>query len=73
MSQSPSVIQGRSLADIAENMRPIFQYVSMRSVSANEMAGWLQAALGTRFIFRHLHRQNAVLVLEAARGHASGE
>ena len=27
MSQSPSVIRGRSTADIAENMRPIFQYV----------------------------------------------
>ena len=45
MSQSPSVIRGRSTADVAENMRPIFQYVSLRGVSAADMAGWLQAAL----------------------------
>ena len=63
MSQSPSVIRGRSTADIAENMRPIFQYVSMRSVSANEMAGWLQAALGAKLHISTSPPANAVLIL----------
>jgi general secretion pathway protein D len=63
MSQSPSVIRGRSTADIAENMRPIFQYVSLRGVSASDMAGWLQAALGTKVRLSTTPQANAVLIL----------
>jgi general secretion pathway protein D len=63
MSQSPSVIRGRSTADVAENMRPIFQYFSLRGVSANEMAGWLQAALGTKVHVSTSPQGNAVLLL----------
>ena len=63
MSQSPSVIRGRSTADVAENMRPIFQYVSLRGVSAAEMAGWLQAALGTKLHISTSPQANAVLIL----------
>ena len=63
MSQSPSVVRGRSTAEIAENMRPIFQYVSLRSVSANEMAAWLQAALGTKVHVSMSPQGNAVLLL----------
>jgi general secretion pathway protein D len=63
MSQSPSVIRGRSTADVAENMRPIFQYVSLRGVSAADMAGWLQAALGNKLHISTSPQGNAVLIL----------
>lgn len=63
MSQSPSVIRGRSTADVAENMRPIFQYVSLRGVSAGDMAGWLQAALGNKLHISTSPQANAVLIL----------
>ena len=63
MSQSPSVIRGRSTADVAENMRPIFQYVSLRGVSATDMAGWLQAALGAKLHLSTSPQANAVLIL----------
>jgi general secretion pathway protein D len=63
MSQSPSVIRGRSTADVAENMRPIFQYVSLRGVSASDMAGWLQAALGNKLHISTSPQGNAVLIL----------
>jgi general secretion pathway protein D len=63
MSQSPAVIRGRSTADVAENMRPIFQYFSLRGVSANEMAAWLQAALGTKVHVSTSPQGNAVLLL----------
>ena len=63
MSQSPSVIRGRSTADVAENMRPIFQYVSLRGVSAADMAAWLQAALGTKVHVSTSPQGNAVLLL----------
>ena len=48
MSQSPSVIRGRSSADIAENMRPIFQYVPLANVAAADLGGWLQNAFGQK-------------------------
>jgi general secretion pathway protein D len=63
MSQSPSVVRGRSTADVAENMRPIFQYVSLRGVSAADMAGWLQAALGNKLHISTSPQGNAVLIL----------
>jgi general secretion pathway protein D len=63
MSQSPSVIRGRSTADVAENMRPIFQYISLRGVSASDMAGWLQAALGTKLHISTSPQGNAALIL----------
>jgi general secretion pathway protein D len=48
LSQSPSVIRGRSTADIAENMRPIFQYVPLANVAAADLGGWLQNAFGQK-------------------------
>jgi general secretion pathway protein D len=63
MSQSPSVVRGRSTGDVAENMRPIFQYVSLRGVSASDMAAWLQAALGTKVRISTTPQGNAVLIL----------
>ncbi len=48
MSQSPSIIRGRSTADIAENMRPIFQYVPVANVAAADLGGWLQNAFGQK-------------------------
>jgi general secretion pathway protein D len=71
MSQSPSVVRGRSTADVAENMRPIFQYVSLRGVSASDMAAWLQAALGTKVRISTTPQGNAYS--RAAGGHPSGE
>ena len=48
MSQAPNVIRGRSTADIAENMRPIFQYVPLVNVAATDMAAWLPTAFGQK-------------------------
>jgi general secretion pathway protein D len=48
MSQAPTVIRGRSTADIAENMRPIFQYVPLVNVAATDMAAWLPTAFGQK-------------------------
>jgi general secretion pathway protein D len=44
-------------------MRPIFQYISLRGVSAADMAGWLQAALGTKVHISTSPQANAVLIL----------
>jgi general secretion pathway protein D len=63
LSQSPSVIRGRSASDVAQSLRPIFQYVTLRGVGANEMAGWLQAALGTKVRITTSPQGNAVLLL----------
>src|SRR5262249_3453156 len=48
MSQSPSVIRGRSTADVAENLRPLFQYIPLVNIAANDMASWLQNAFGQK-------------------------
>src|SRR3984893_2819373 len=45
--QSPTVIRGRSTTAIAESLRPIYQYLPLVNVSANDMAGWLQSAFGS--------------------------
>jgi general secretion pathway protein D len=48
MSQSPGIIRGRSSTDVAENMRPIFQYVPLVSIAASDMGSWLQNAFGQK-------------------------
>ncbi len=63
LSESPNVIRGRSTSDVAQSLRPIFQYVTLRSVGANEMAAWLQAALGTKVRVSTSPQGNAVLLL----------
>jgi general secretion pathway protein D len=63
LSQSPNVIRGRSTPDVAQSLRPVFQYVTLQSVSANEMAAWLQAALNTKVRVSTSPQGNAVLLL----------
>jgi general secretion pathway protein D len=61
MSQSPIIIRGRSTADVAENMRPIFQYVPLAAIAANDMGSWLQNAFGQKV--RVTPATNALLLL----------
>jgi general secretion pathway protein D len=63
LSQSPNVIRGRSTSDIAQGLRPIFQYVTLNSVAAADMSLWLQAALGTKVKVSMSPQGNAVLLL----------
>jgi general secretion pathway protein D len=63
LSQSPVVIRGRSSREIAENLRPIYEYLPLANVSANDMAGWLQTAFGTKVRVSPAPQANALLVL----------
>jgi general secretion pathway protein D len=60
-AQTPSVIRGRSTVEIAQNMRPIFQYVPLTNVAATDMGSWLQNAFGTKV--RVTPAPNALLLL----------
>ena len=48
LSQVPAIIRGRSTAEVAENLRPLFEYTPVANIAASEMAVWLQAAFGTK-------------------------
>jgi general secretion pathway protein D len=48
LSQVPAIIRGRSTAEIAENLRPLFEYTPVGNIAATEMAAWLQAAFGAK-------------------------
>ncbi len=63
LSQSPNVIRGRSTTAIAESLRPIYQYLPLANVSANDMAGWLQNAFGTKVRVSPAPQANALLLL----------
>ena len=63
LSQSPTVIRGRSTTAIAESLRPIYQYLPLVNVSANDMAGWLQTAFGTKVRVSPAPQANAILLL----------
>ena len=63
LSQSPVVIRGRSSREIAENLRPIYEYLPLANVSANDMAGWLQTAFGTKVRVSPAPQANAILLL----------
>jgi general secretion pathway protein D len=63
LSQSPNVIRGRSTTAIAESLRPIYQYLPLVNVSANDMAGWLQTAFGTKVRVSPAPQANAILLL----------
>ncbi|MBV8890000.1 MAG: hypothetical protein JO305_10065 [Alphaproteobacteria bacterium] len=62
-AQSPSIIRGRSSADVPENLRPIFEYVPLKNVGGQEMANWLGAAYGAKL--KITPSVNAVLLLGA--------
>ncbi len=63
LSQSPDVIRGRSSREVAESLRPIYEYLPLANVSANDMAGWLQTAFGTKVRVSPAPQANAILVL----------
>jgi general secretion pathway protein D len=63
LSQSPNVIRGRSTTEIAETLRPVYQYLSLSSVAANDMAGWLQTAFGAKIRVTPAPQSNAILLL----------
>lgn len=48
LSQVPAIIRGRSTAEIAENLRPLFEYAPVANIAAGDMAAWLQAAFGAK-------------------------
>ncbi len=63
MSQAPDIISGRSTPEIAESLRPIFQYVTVASVSSADMATWLTSAFGTKIKVTPVVAGNGLLLL----------
>jgi general secretion pathway protein D len=63
LSQSPNVIRGRSSTEIAEGLRPIYEYLPLANVSAPDMAGWLQTAFGAKVRVTPAPQSNAILLL----------
>ena len=63
MSQTPDIISGRSTPEIAESLRPIFQYVTLASVSSTDMATWLTSAFGTKIKVTPAAAGNGLLLL----------
>jgi len=63
LSQSPTIIRGRSTTEIAETLRPIYQYLPLSSVSAADMARWLQTAFGAKVRVTPAPQSNAILLL----------
>src|ERR1700730_12148031 len=53
----------RQLRALPSPRRARLEYVSLRGVSASDMAAWLQAALGTKFRISTPPQGNAVLIL----------
>ena len=63
MSQAPDIVSGRSTPGIAESLRPIFQYVTVASVSATDMGAWLTSAFGPKIKVTPAATGNGLLLL----------
>ncbi len=59
----PRVIRGRSLPDVPMSMRPLFQVVDLGSLSANDAAGMLRSAFGSKVQVGAVASANAVTVM----------
>lgn len=59
----PRVIRGRSLPDVPMSMRPLFQVVDLGSLSANDAAGMLRSAFGSKLQVGAVPSANAVTVM----------
>ena len=59
----PRVIRGRSLPDVPMSMRPLFQVVDLGSLSANDAAGMLRSAFGSKLQVGAVAAANAVTVM----------
>jgi general secretion pathway protein D len=62
-AEMPRVIRGRSLPDVPMSMRPLFQVVDLGSLSANDAAGMLRSAFGSKLQIGAVPSANAVTVM----------
>src|SRR5205823_5435605 len=62
LSQMPSLIRSRALPEIPVQMRPIFQFLDLDKVSANDMTIWLTNAYGTKVKIFGSSRTNAIMI-----------
>src|SRR5256885_359319 len=54
---------GGGSPEIAEGLRPIYEYLPLANVSAPDMAGWLQTAFGAKIKVTPAPQSNAILLL----------
>ena len=62
MSQMPTLIRSRALPEIPTTLRPIFQFVDLSQVSANDMAIWLGNAYGAKVKLFPSPRTNSIMI-----------
>lgn len=62
-SEMPQIIIGRTSADIAENMRPVFQVLVLDHVNNQDMASWLSSAFGGKIKFIPSPANNSIILL----------
>jgi general secretion pathway protein D len=62
-SEMPQIIIGRTSADIAENLRPVFQVLVLDHVNNQDMASWLSSAFGGKIKFIPSPANNSIILL----------
>ncbi len=62
-SEMPQIIIGRTGADIAENLRPVFQVLVLDHVNNQDMASWLSSAFGGKIKFIPSPSNNSIILL----------
>jgi general secretion pathway protein D len=62
-SEMPQIIIGRTAADLAENLRPVFQVLVLDHVNNQDMASWLQSAFGSKIKFIPSPANNSIILL----------
>ena len=62
MTQMPDVIRSRALPELPLPLRPIYQVVELREVSAGDMASWLGNVYGTKVKIFQSPKTNSVLL-----------
>lgn len=62
-SEMPQIIIGRTSADIAENLRPVFQVLVLDHINNQDMASWLSSAFGGKIKFIPSPANNSIILL----------
>jgi general secretion pathway protein D len=62
MSQMPSLIRSRALPEIPATLRPIFQFVDLSQVAANDMIVWLTNAYGAKIKLFASPKTNSIMI-----------
>jgi general secretion pathway protein D len=62
MSQMPSLIRSRALPEIPATLRPIFQFVDLNQVAANDMTVWLTNAYGAKIKLFASPKTNSIMI-----------